>query len=436
MKYVIDLLLSFFIIIFCTILEVYIYSLISPKKVKLKNKFPIIIISFAELILHLLINNPYRLIISFLVLFLLYKLSFKENSKITLVKTLMIFLVMICSELILSIIITIYFDFLNFSKITFETLIVKNLFSILVMLFMLLIFSIKNLNKFAKKIIYIVYNKNLNIIRFFLILINIFTISLLFSFSMEINKRNYFSNLIFIIIVLIFCYLIMKSKSEVLRAEEKQKILIEYLSRYEDLIDKSRINQHEILNNLLILSSYKNKNTKEYMNILNEIISYYDKNGYSNLKNINNLPSGIKGILYYKINDMEKYNINYNFYYSKQLNKIWNKIGDKNYMNLCRLFGIFIDNAIEAAKDTEEKTIVVDIYKENNQIIIYIQNSIQNKIKINNIKKKNYSTKGANRGLGLYIAYRLQNQCKNIKLKQYTKEKLFITELKVDLNKK
>ena len=58
------------------------------------------------------------------------------------------------------------------------------------------------------------------------------------------------------------------------------------MSKYEKIIDEERINRHEMLNNLLMLKSFKNKNSKKYDDTINEIIKLYEKNGKETIKNV------------------------------------------------------------------------------------------------------------------------------------------------------
>lgn len=425
-----NVIISLISILFCTQLELCVYKLISTNQIIVKNKIPVLFISILEFLIFIYIDSSTRLILSFLILFLLYQMIFKEKVKLALVKTLIIFLIMVCFELFFSIIM-VNVPFLNIDKLNFEILNIKNLFSILIMLFTLLFFSINDIKKFTKKIIQILYNKEFNLTYIFLITVIVFTGFLLMAFEERISKYNYFSNLLFTILVLLFVYLIMNNKIKILKVEEKQRVLLEYLTSYEKIIDKSRINQHEILNNLLILKSFKNKNSKEFSDTLNEVIYEYGKIKYENVKNIDKLPTGIKGILYYKINNIKKSGIKLNFYYSTDLEKIWPKINNKSYIALCKMFGIFIDNSIEAAKESNKKIIVVDIYLIKNELNIYIENSTKGNVDIEKMKEKNMSTKGKSRGLGLYIAYNLQRNNNKIKIKQYNKNNNFVTEMSI-----
>ncbi len=432
MKVIIEVLFSFIVIFLCTYLEIYIYKKISDSKIVINKKIIVFIKPIFEFLVFLLLDSPNRLLLNFIILFSLYKIVFNEGIKVTLIKTSIIFLVMVIFELILSGLM-LGINFLNQSKLNYEVLTIKNLFSILVMLFMVLFFSAPKVSIKLKKIIQILNIKKVFIINLFVIIMNIYTLSLLITFIKNTNNYTYLTNLLFSIIIFMFLYIIINSKIEEFNGREKQKILLEHLNTYEKIIDKNRINQHEILNNLLVLNSFENKNSEEFSEVLNDLINQYDNSDDNYLSNINNLPVGIKGVLYYKIQKTKNYNIKLNLYYSKEVDEKWKTIGYKNYTILCKLFGIFIDNALEAAKTSKDKCIIVDIYKKNKKINIHIENSFNDKIKINEIKKKNISTKGANRGLGLYIANKLQKNNTNIKVRQYIKNSKFITELKINI---
>ena len=74
-------------------------------------------------------------------------------------------------------------------------------------------------------------------------------------------------------------------------------------------------------------------------------------------------------------------------------------------------------------------TIVISIYLEKNNIIISVENSIDRMVNIEFINEKNYSTKGENRGLGLYIVNNLLSKSKKIVLKQEYVNNYFISKL-------
>ena len=427
--------ISYIIIIVCSIFEIKMYNLISSQKKKvftLKNFVIVVIISIIQLVINFNIFNRYKILLSYTLIFIQYKLVFCENNKLTIIKTLTINFIIALFEVVLSILV-INVKILNFFIINEEIILFKNLFTILLILCTTLIFYIKYINKNIRNLINLIYNHKFKPLRVCLILLNILAISIMMQFATEINKSNYFLNIGFLIIVLILYFAVTLNYVKIEKLDERQKILINYISRYEKIIDKDRIMQHEILNNLLILRSFENKNSLEFNDFLIEMIKTYDNKELKKYSNISKLPLGIKGIFYYKLNEVEKYNINLTFYYSSNLDYTWKKIPNKEFIRLCKIVGIFLDNAIEASISSDKKALIIDIYKQEKNLIIYIENSTNKKLTLNKIIQKNYSTKENHKGLGLYIAYKLKKESNNIKISQKSFEDKFITNIKVKI---
>ena len=172
----------------------------------------------------------------------------------------------------------------------------------------------------------------------------------------------------------------------------------------------------------------ENKNSVEYESILNEFIKNYSKNGLG-VNNISKLPTGLKGIIYYKMYESKNKNIIFNISISKQISTYFKRIDNNDYVLLCRIVNILLDNSIEASMKSKNKVINVEIYSLDNDINIVISNSFKGKIDINRIEEKYYSTKGSNRGIGLYLVRRLINDSDIISLERRINNKLFETKI-------
>lgn len=245
---------------------------------------------------------------------------------------------------------------------------------------------------------------------------------------------SYIVGLLLVILIFVIFISYLNDEFKIRNEIEKVDILLNNISNYEQIIDDNRINSHEMLNNLLLLKSYKNKNSKKFEKLLDDLIIMYDKNGKS-IRNISVLPKGLKGIIYYKINDLEKLGYEVRVNISKQVSSEIEKINNENFVVLCKCFSILLDNAIDACCNLNEKIISIDIYKENKCIILSICNTCEKEVEIEFINKKNYSTKGKKRGLGLYIVNNLLDNCESINLKQENLGKYFESKLIVK-NKK
>ncbi len=97
---------------------------------------------------------------------------------------------------------------------------------------------------------------------------------------------------------------------------------------------------------------------------------------------------------------------------------------DLNNLNMkiyefTRVLGILLDNAIEAAKECDEKVINLEIRKDTkrNRQLLIIENTYQDKeIDTNKIYEKNYSTKEGNSGLGLWEVRQILKRNNNLNL--------------------
>ena len=70
---------------------------------------------------------------------------------------------------------------------------------------------------------------------------------------------------------------------------------------------------------------------------------------------------GIKGLMYYKSAIAQKNKIDLTVNISLELHSILSKLSEKEVKVLCHLIGIYFDNAIEAAKETRKKKVLIEI---------------------------------------------------------------------------
>lgn len=209
------------------------------------------------------------------------------------------------------------------------------------------------------------------------------------------------------VVFLAILFSLVKQKIDNNKITEKYDSLIEFMNSYEEKIDELRIQSHENKNQLLnikskIIDKDKNKNIIEYIDsILNEKVQL-DKGKYSKLKY---LPSnGFKGMFYYKISKAEELGIKISINISAEIKKsVLHNMNAEDYKQLCRIIGVYLDNAIEASAISNEKLLGIEIYLNNNDVEIIISNSYLGEVDIKNVNEKGYSTKGKSHGYGLSL---------------------------------
>lgn len=198
--------------------------------------------------------------------------------------------------------------------------------------------------------------------------------------------------------------------------------LKDYTNIIENMYSDLRSFKHDYLNILSTLEGYiKNENIAELKN-------YYYRDLLPGSNEIVNKDLSISLLSHIKINPLKALlSAKINTAHSQGINVTIEIMDDIDFINMhiidiCRIIGIFMDNAIEGSLLCDNKFIHVAVIKTDDNVIFNISNScISSTPSIHKIYEKNFSTKGEGRGLGLA-------NVKNIITRQY-KNVLFNTTI-------
>lgn len=90
------------------------------------------------------------------------------------------------------------------------------------------------------------------------------------------------------------------------------------------------------------------------------------------------LPTGgLKGLMYYKVAIAQKQNVNIEVDVSLKRKSEFKKLNEHKIKVLSNLIGIYFDNAIEAALETEEKNVCLEVYEIKDGIKFVISNTFK-----------------------------------------------------------
>lgn len=281
--------------------------------------------------------------------------------------------------------------------------------------FLLLIFSVVNclIVYLLSKIKYISKNvKKLNNIikKNYKDWIYIVIIMILLSFLIVSNKNNlgsdidYYINAGMVIFVIFSLIYVIYNKFQRQAMEEKYNESMEYVLRYEKIINEQGKKNHEYNNQLMVIKGYAN-NPEKLTEYLEEVIGDHRTGQNYTVKQLGFLPDGgVKGLLYHKLSKMEENNIKYYLYVDQNIkDKDIESFDLKTYRDLTKLLGVFLDNAIDAALKSEEKEIEVELKDKDDCLLVIISNTYDKNIDINKVGKSGFTTKGAGHGFGLSI---------------------------------
>lgn len=191
------------------------------------------------------------------------------------------------------------------------------------------------------------------------------------------------------------------------------KAMKDYTERLEDLYLDLRSFKHDYINILSSLHNYINEKDYEglegYFN--KEILPTgtkmaSDDSIYGRLGHIKN--PEIKSILYSKIFLAFRQKINVTTQINEEIEYF-----PINTIDLIRVLGILLDNAIESSAITDEKNLFISIVKDTEGIYIQIKNSSCHIDNLEDLYRIGISSKGSKHGLGLYDARKILEQYSN-----------------------
>ncbi len=212
---------------------------------------------------------------------------------------------------------------------------------------------------------------------------------------------NLLTNVFLSVIFLILIYIFYKEKDTQIKLEREYDSVMQYVSTLEKCMDNYRIERHENTNQLLTIKSMVNNNVKKATEYINSVLNEPEEEENKWVNKLIKIPSGgLKGLLYYKLLKMKEANIETNISVSNNLTLLnFEKIDIESYKKLCRMVGVFLDNAIEAAAACKNKKIGIEFYTEEKEIVLRISNTFEGKMES--------SKKGKGRGFGLRLVKKI-----------------------------
>ena len=348
-----------------------------------------------------------KIILIYITVYCFYSYLFNKNSSQTLIGSLILYLALFISKVIVAIIISgILYFFDDYSMLFLKNTIFINC------IITSLSYTIIKLNK--KILNNLINNSNFNKkSEIFIILLILITISLLV-FKIPLSRWNFNLDFLFTMILLLcfimFGFLMLKQNSDIQKTTSMYQKLVAYSDITNGLLEDYRVISHEQKNQLLVIRSLLDDNSPQ------ELVDYVDglldkKVGfkYEWIGDLNYLPlSGLKGLINDKLIEANSLKINTNISISKDIDKLkLNKLSSKQKHELYSIIGVYLDNAIQAAKESNKKEVSLEIYKENEKIVIVIANTYNGKIEMEKLDNYGYTTKGKNHGVGLHLVKKI-----------------------------
>lgn len=238
-----------------------------------------------------------------------------------------------------------------------------------------------------------------------------FTIAIFYLYSLKFQQTYqewklfallFIGILIFLAVFIIVITFSVHREMQYKRNLKEIETYYEYTLQIESINNEMRKFRHDYVNILSTMSEFIREDDmpglREYFN--DNIVSMKDNLQMNSIK-INGTDKlkvrAIKGLVTTKILQAQEKNIPISIEVPELIEHI-----EMNTVDLSRVIGIIIDNAIEASESLEDALIRIAFIKNEDSVLFIVMNKCSDTTpKIHELFQENFSTKGKNRGLGL-----------------------------------
>ena len=392
----------------------------------------VLLMSLTSIISRFIIPNPFNTFFNVSVIFLLDIFIFR----ISIIKGLISLLVpFITAALLESILAKVYYCIFNIDYLEGGTIPLHRLVGTLIvylvmfLIYILLKYFKVNLSKLQvldkKKKFWLIFSTSFGVV---LIGLQVYMI------TFYVSYLPFFITIIFMVTLVAYFIISLYTMFTVSKLETTSMNLEEatlYNKTLQMLQDNTRAFRHDFSNIVQGMAGFIDKNDmeglKKYYSQLLEDIQHTNNLTTLSPEVVNN--PAIYNVLATKYHKADQLGIKINLEAFLNMNDLHIKIYE-----FTRVLGILMDNAIEAAKECDEKVINVILRKDSRRHmqLLIIENTYTNKdVNTDKIFEKGYSTKKGNTGLGLWEVRQILKKNNNLNLFTTKNDEFFTQQFEI-----
>ena len=437
MEIILNLLWLIFNNLFISFFTVFCWYKCINKAINLKKTILLTLcISLFTSVAHLSFSNAIRIISVFIFLILLCNFFVTHNYKKSAILVIISQFVAWLGEFLFVIIIT----FFNSNEI--ENVLKTPLVYFALTLYICLFFTLLINKRVPQKVFSFMdnnylYSDNGDTLKYSFIIIAIIIISTIESYMNLPLTVVLITNVIMAIIFIGLVVMSSKIKANYNKINSKYETSISSLKEYEIMIDKFRVDTHENKNEFLtIRNMLKDKNSKEtVIKYVDKIIDNKIKDNDKIMKKTSKIPEGgLRATIYSKLCLMDKLKIKYKLNISREVRTTdLINLDEDLVLKICKILGVFLDNAIEAVKKLKKKEISIEIYILDEKLCIDITNNFEGNLDLDKINNTKYTTKGEGHGYGLTLVKQLLDESNKLENEKSVNRDTFTQTLKIKM---
>ncbi|MGN7479037.1 sensor histidine kinase [Solibacillus silvestris] len=251
-------------------------------------------------------------------------------------------------------------------------------------------------------------------------------------------KFNIISQIIYFAIMLFVVYLTsknIKKENGIQKIKFETEQFTDYMHSLELINNDMQKFRHDHVNILFTMQGYIEMDDFEGLkNYFKKHIFTAEEDTLKRNEQLSNLSklhiTGIKGLILAKTLQAEKEGVAVDLEIADEIDEI-----NMNVIDIARILGILLDNAIEANNQLDsQKEVAIAFYKsDSDSLMIIVENTMADEsVDLEQIFAEGYSTKGENRGKGLNNVKTILNSYPNVTLNTNVTDRLFTQILVIE----
>lgn len=413
------------------LLSVYMWSKIYNEKLDLKkvNTYISILLLITFIWLNYMYMIGYIKVLTALIFLDIFNwLIFKKSQKETLISTFLSYSIFFVSEITVTLftlaVANVSID--NAKNVYIGTLKINIIISLITLLITYTKFPTKIYNFLIK-----ITDKIANSV-FTILLILMFLI-----FNFLITPLYYKVNIVVIIIIntaliLLYSYItfrMLQQKNRYIKISNKYNMTNTTLKELEQNVTRLKITNHENKNQLLTIRNMikKGEDSKSLIKHIENIVNTKIKDDETLMFQTSTITNSmISSIVYSKMLTMKENDVDAALIISRDIKDLYlSDIPDELAVEVCKIIGVYLDNALEEVSKYEEKIINIEFYAEKKTLCIAISNNFEGEIDFEKMDNPGYTTKENGHGYGLSLAREIIESNDRLSSEREIKDNIF-----------
>lgn len=434
-----NILVGFLCGVIMAVTNVYMWNKLHDEKIDFKN-YKVYLVGIVLSILLILnfsfINSYLRILTLVIVMILCNYFLFTKDKNANIVIPIIAELILIIAEVIISIL------FVTLLKLEGNAIFIKYSGTIIINLFVgvisILLVNLKLFKNITNKVIDIIDNINKNVLIIVLgVLIIIINFLLMVQYYRIRTSYIVIFNAITIVVYSFIVFKMFEEKSRYIKMNNKYNMTNTTLKELEQNVTRLKITNHENKNQLLTIRNMikKGEDSKSLIKHIENIVNTKIKDDETLMFQTSTITNSmISSIVYSKMLTMKENDVDVDLIISRDIKDLYlSDISDELAVEVCKIIGVYLDNALEEVSKYEEKIINIEFYAEKKTLCIAISNNFEGEIDFEKMDNPGYTTKENGHGYGLSLVREIIESNDRLSSEREIKDNIFKQILKIKM---